>query len=399
MIYYNTQDFWSILFTWRGSPLAGHGPHRALAVALLSLAIVAFDMSFKTLTSIQENNTAMDKTLSALNSFMALLISFRLNAAFGQWRSGVVSVSSFAAAVRTLMSMACSYLIYPNVNQPDAMSSGITPPSSPMMVHSVAREKAIFQFLTDLRRLLLLYVGLVFAHFRNTYAFNGSTMMTQDECNEMNMSGAMMNQANDETSVKGPPNKRRVVMVELWIRRLLIRASHSPVTAPLLTPAQSQSLNNLVTGMTSLYHALFTIATCPIPFNYAQFVEICILSYLMLYAAVLVPSSGLATSVWVFAWGLVLFTADDVANEIECPFGTDANDIDLEKRLLQIEEEVTVLFKSTLHTGHLSHHATDVVSPGFGLKSMLEESDALLSETSHKGSYETLETYRASFSK
>ena len=48
---------------------------------------------------------------------------------------------------------------------------------------------------------------------------------------------------------------------------------------------------------------------------------------------------------------MVLFTADDVANEIECPFGTDANDIDLEYRLLKIEDELTVLLKSTYHFG------------------------------------------------
>ncbi|RLN79172.1 hypothetical protein BBJ28_00008955, partial [Nothophytophthora sp. Chile5] len=57
-------------------------------------------------------------------------------------------------------------------------------------------------------------------------------------------------------------------------------------------------------------------------------------------------NSGLYTPLWVFLWGTFLFMADEVAMEIECPFGLDANDIDLEARLLHIEEELTVLIRS-----------------------------------------------------
>ncbi|OWY92236.1 hypothetical protein PHMEG_00038838, partial [Phytophthora megakarya] len=77
-----------------------------------------------------------------------------------------------------------------------------------------------------------------------------------------------------------------------------------------------------------------------------QYLQFLLAAYMMLYMFVIVPNSGLYTPIWVFLWGLFLFMADEIALEIECPFGLDANDIDLEERLLQIEEELTVLVRS-----------------------------------------------------
>ncbi|KAE9052965.1 hypothetical protein PR001_g14 [Phytophthora rubi] len=77
-----------------------------------------------------------------------------------------------------------------------------------------------------------------------------------------------------------------------------------------------------------------------------QYLQFLLMAYMLLYTFVIVPRSGLYTPLWVFMWGTFLFMADEVAMEIECPFGLDANDIDLEARLLQIEEELTVLIRS-----------------------------------------------------
>ena len=111
---------------------------------------------------------------------------------------------------------------------------------------------------------------------------------------------------------------------------------------------------------------MFNIAKVPIPFNYMQYLQFLLIAYMLLYTFVIVPRSGLYTPLWVFMWGTFLFMADEVAMEIECPFGLDANDIDLESRLLQIEEELTVLIRSQYYfvTGGTSlTHLSEIIVP------------------------------------
>ncbi|KAJ0403023.1 hypothetical protein P43SY_009564 [Pythium insidiosum] len=109
-----------------------------------------------------------------------------------------------------------------------------------------------------------------------------------------------------------------------------------------MSPVNANTLQTKIAQLPSLYTTVFNIANVPIPFNYMQYLQYLIVVYMTLYTFVIVPRSGFYTPLWVFFWGMFLFTADQVAMEIECPFGLDANDIDLEARLLQIEEELTL---------------------------------------------------------
>jgi ion channel-forming bestrophin family protein len=142
--------------------------------------------------------------------------------------------------------------------------------------------------------------------------------------------------------VQRTPHKLRATIVELWLKRLIdvaARRGH-------MSPVNANMLQLKIAQLPTLYTTVFNIANVPIPFNYMQYLQFLITAYMMLYTFVIVPRSELYTPLWVFVWGTFLFTADQVAMEIECPFGLDANDIDLEARLLQIEEELTVLVRS-----------------------------------------------------
>jgi hypothetical protein len=159
------------------------------------------------------------------------------------------------------------------------------------------------------------------------------------------------------------PHKLRAAITELWLKRLVQVATNRGH----LTPQNSNSLQLKLARLPNLYTTVFNIANVPIPFNYMQYLQFLLSAYMLLYTFVIVPRSGLYTPLWVFMWGTFLFMADEVAMEIECPFGLDANDIDLESRLLQIEEELTVLIRSQyyfLSGGSSLTPLLDIAIPG-----------------------------------
>ncbi|KAL4144676.1 hypothetical protein PRNP1_013802 [Phytophthora ramorum] len=142
--------------------------------------------------------------------------------------------------------------------------------------------------------------------------------------------------------VRRTPHKLRATITELWLKRLVQVATNCGH----LTPGNASSLQSKISQLPNLYTTVFHIANVPILFNYMQYLQFLLGAYMLLYTFVIVPNSGLYTPIWVFLWGTFLFMAEEITMEIECPFGLDANDIDLEERLLQIEEELTVLIRS-----------------------------------------------------
>lgn len=172
-------------------------------------------------------------------------------------------------------------------------------------------------------------------------------MLTEAEYDELYASGSEYKKEMNEVEsycdlTRRTPHKLRAAITELWLKRLVQVASQCGH----LTPGNASTLQSKISQLPNLYTTVFHIANVPIPFNYMQYLQFLLAAYMLLYMVVIVPSSGLYTPAWVFVWGTFLFMADEIAMEIECPFGLDANDIDLEERLLQIEEELTVLVRS-----------------------------------------------------
>ncbi|GMF22086.1 unnamed protein product [Phytophthora fragariaefolia] len=179
------------------------------------------------------------------------------------------------------------------------------------------------------------------------FRLKDSGVLTDAEYDELYACGSEhKKQVKDKESyralVRRTPHKLRATITELWLKRLVqvaTRRGH-------LTLPNANNLQIKIAQLPNLYTTVFNIANVPIPFNYMQYLQFLLAAYMLLYTFVIVPNSGLYTPIWVFLWGTFLFMADEVAMEIECPFGLDANDIDLEARLLQIEEELTVLIRS-----------------------------------------------------
>lgn len=325
--------------------------------AALSLILVAINKKTNMLTV--TDSKAVTDTLTVSNIFMGMMISFRLSSAFSQWRSGVNAIGAFAEAARTLMSVACANI---NVLSYEEEKNGLEDDeeASPHDISVQVDTGLKCQLLTELRRYVLLYVAIVFHDCRgleDIELLQSTNLLFDKEYEELKASGAETTAkdtfgSNRKSLAQLLPqkNKLRAVAVELWMRRLIQEAQRKNFWVV----AQSNVLNACITKLTEHYHTVYDVAHTPIPFSYAQFIKSCIVMYLFLYSCVIVSSSGWYSSAWVLAWGMVLFVADDVAIEIESPFGMDANDIDVEARMMKIENELTVLLRSQYHYGGVS---------------------------------------------
>lgn len=358
MIYYNTDAMRDVIFRWHGSALNGPAPVRAFFMAIFALC-VAVANDFHPFVVPTRESTAFVDTLTVFNTFLGLTVSFRMNSAFQQWRAGVLAVGSLAETARAIVASGCAYV------STTASISQVTPPKPPVESDSKQQQsqrresrsnpipRDILEkctFFTELRRLVFLYIAIVFHDFRGRDGIDkmrDSGILTESEFDEMYACGTevskeVANKESFQAVVQKTPHKLRATIVELWMKRLVEVAAQRGH----LSPANANNVQLKIAQLPTLYTTVFNIANVPIPFNYFQYLHFLIIAYMMLYTVVIVPRSGYYTPLWVFGWGIFLFTADQVAMEIECPFGLDANDIDLEARLLQIEEELTVLIRS-----------------------------------------------------
>lgn len=352
MIYYDTAQICDVLFRWHGSALNGPAPLRAFMLALFALAVAAANDLHPFVVPTRESTAFVD-TLTVFNTFLGLTISFRLNSAFQQWRSGVVAVGSLAETARAIVASGCAYVSVPLAAAPALTrdpQNGSKPTSDGRSAPISRDVLEKCTFFTELRRLVFLYIAIVFHDFRGRDGIEkmrDSGILTESEFDEMYACGTeqsktVANKESFQAVVQKTPHKLRLTIVELWMKRLVEVASQRGH----LSPVNANMVQMKIAQLPTLYTTVFNIANVPIPFNYCQYLHLLIIAYMMLYTVVIVPRSGYYTPLWVFGWGIFLFTADQVAMEIECPFGLDANDIDLEARLLQIEEELTVLIRS-----------------------------------------------------
>ncbi|CAI5715780.1 unnamed protein product [Peronospora destructor] len=362
MIYYDTAHLWSVLMRWHGSALNGHAPMRALIMAMIALVVAVLNDYHLFVVSMRES-TAFTDSLTVFNTFLGLIVSFRMNSAFTQWRAGVVAVGSLSETARDIVSSGCAYVsttIRTEVAEAATIGRDTMKTENPHLEpRSIGDSKTstISQdvlekcaFFTELRRLVFLYIAIAFHGCRELDGIDKlkeSGVLTDAEYDELCACGTEnVRQVEDKESyratVRRTPHKLRATITELWLKRLVQVATNRGH----LTPQNSNNLQIKLARLPNLYTTVFNIANVPIPFNYMQYLQFLLIAYMLLYTFVIVPRSELYTPLWVFMWGTFLFMANEVAMEIECPFGLDANDIDLESRLLQIEEELTVLIRS-----------------------------------------------------
>ncbi|KAF4321292.1 hypothetical protein BBO99_00004544 [Phytophthora kernoviae] len=333
MIYYSNRVLWRLLCHSQGSAFASPSTlYRAGLVALLSAALASLQREKPTLLPAK----ALDQLLLSASAFLAVLLGLRLFDALRQWQRGVADVSAIADAARTLTATACAFVHFSRKGVAD---------------RAQIRNKC--QFIRDVKRYILLYVTLVFHDCNESDApLELRALLTQKEADEFSSTEVLTlgeHTWNRERNVVGSANKMRAAIVELWLRRTINRARRKSY----VTVEQAMELNKIVSTLPQMYTRIFNLCNVPIAFNLAQCLHFCFVGYLLLMGAALAPVVGFYTPFYVGLAALLLFALDNVAASIECPFGVDSNDVDLEARILCIQDELKVILQAHFHSvGH-----------------------------------------------
>ncbi|KAJ8548543.1 hypothetical protein ON010_g11132 [Phytophthora cinnamomi] len=82
---------------------------RALFMATIAL-VVAVTNHYHPFVVATRNSTAFTDSLTVFNTFLGLIISFRLNSAFTQWRAGMVAMGALSEAAREIVGSGCAYV-------------------------------------------------------------------------------------------------------------------------------------------------------------------------------------------------------------------------------------------------------------------------------------------------
>ncbi|KAL4087514.1 hypothetical protein PRIC1_013404 [Phytophthora ramorum] len=129
--------------------------------------------------AVNSKSIVFTDSLTVFNTFLGLIISFRLNSAFTQWRAGMVTIGALSEVARDSVGSGCAYAsttIKEETTELDAEDvHDNTHVEEPLKdedeskhlalkgLHPISRdtlEKCTF--FTELRRLVFLYIAIVF---------------------------------------------------------------------------------------------------------------------------------------------------------------------------------------------------------------------------------------------
>jgi predicted membrane chloride channel (bestrophin family) len=142
------------------------------------------------------------------------------------------------------------------------------------------------------------------------------------------------------------PCYSHVPVIVVWLRaRVQAAFAAGKISAPMQT-----SFDESISGFLRDFQALRKIADVPIPFPYAQMVKISLVLFILAAPFFVVADYRWAAVPLNFALSVVLLGIDEIAVEIEQPFGDDANDIDLLAVLRTVDVDISTML------AHRDHH-------------------------------------------
>jgi putative membrane protein len=136
------------------------------------------------------------------------------------------------------------------------------------------------------------------------------------------------------------PNDTILMFIEKDIRTIINKLNFSDVG--------KTALNGLLNEIIDASQKLYGIANVPVVHVYNQFINTCIVSYLIIFTLSMVTVSGWYTGIWVFIWSSVIFLANEVSNQIDTPFGCEENDIELEIILNNTKNQFTLFLTDVI---------------------------------------------------
>eukprot|EP00448_Togula_jolla_P018565 CAMPEP_0170584610 /NCGR_PEP_ID=MMETSP0224-20130122/8775_1 /TAXON_ID=285029 /ORGANISM="Togula jolla, Strain CCCM 725" /LENGTH=533 /DNA_ID=CAMNT_0010908045 /DNA_START=130 /DNA_END=1731 /DNA_ORIENTATION=- len=143
--------------------------------------------------------------------------------------------------------------------------------------------------------------------------------------------------------LRGTSNRGELIFQ--WIQELVTDSIHTGVMN-IPAPILSRFYHELASGLVH-FHMAVKIADIPFPFPYAQTCDL-----LLILHGVLVPivtREWVKTPLWAFVFSFVqvfiMWSLNFIAIELEDPFGSDANDIDLHAMQVEMNEYLLLLLR------------------------------------------------------
>ena len=265
-------------------------------------------------------------TLSVFNFFLGMFISFRLNSAFGSWSVGISQIGNLENTASKLMNNIYSALIT-DAQQED-------------------RQQRL-DFIWTFKNIVILYIANI---FQNCSGDNGrhdnlrENYLTNNELQNKNIINSLVKKSKDsdkeilETSMNSRFYTRTL---DLELRKMI------GVAAGLfnLHPSVVSCLGGKIDALSQINNILYGMSNIPVVFIYNQFINFVIITYLILYTLTTIPDSGYYSAFWVCIWSFIVFLANSIADEIDSPFGSDNNDIELEILLCNIKDEYRAMYE------------------------------------------------------
>jgi len=165
-------------------------------------------------------------------------------------------------------------------------------------------------------------------------------------------------------------SEAKVELVFMWIQQLMVNHVKSGVLS-IPPPLLSRAFQNLANGLVALEAAL-KISAIPFPFPYAQTTDMLLtLHWLM---SPVVVAQWTSSPAWAFVFSAIhafaLWSLNSIAGELENPFGTDANDIDMKGLQEEMNEKLLCFIRGPSQTlpclrpnaKHLDQARNNVVS-------------------------------------
>lgn len=135
----------------------------------------------------------------------------------------------------------------------------------------------------------------------------------------------------------------KVELIMQWVQALIVDAQQSNIiTVP--APVLSRVFQNLSNGLTAYYSAS-RISEVPYPFPFAQTTEVLLWVFAILspFAACAYTQHEIGAFILCFLSNLMLFSLNQIAVELEDPYGTDPNDLDLDMLQMEINDKLLML--------------------------------------------------------
>ncbi|MCG7855720.1 bestrophin family protein [Flavihumibacter sp.] len=291
MISYNTKDWLSVLFNFHKADTFRKLFPMMIVISLYSWGVAYIEVE---ILKLSQNSTVKNVSImhNLLGFAISMLLVFRTNTAYDRWWEGRKLWGSLTNNSRNLAVKLNAILeVEDNINR------------------------------NFFRKSIPLYASMLRDHLRSE-----KTRLALDEIDHPEL---------EIDQTRHLPNQ---------VASLMLKRTHDLFRNKKISGDQLITLNNELTSFTDICGACERIKNTPIPYSYSVFIKKFIFIYVITLPIGFVFNLGyLVIPVVVFVF-YVLASLELIAEEIEDPFGGDANDVPTEKLSQNIKLHVNEIF-------------------------------------------------------